>query len=116
MSRSLWLDFLGAEIRIARGPKYKSRIAEAGTEHSDTLVLTHPGGGHVETFARNIVPLGKHLHVVGLEMLWHGFSDAPQIIGDRIEQEAGQVLDVLAGMGIDQAWIHGTASGGVIPT
>jgi pimeloyl-ACP methyl ester carboxylesterase len=116
MSESIWVQLLGAEVKIVQGPKYRTRILEAGREHSETLILTHPGGGHVESFAKNIVPLGADLHVIGLEMLWHGFSDTPPMGNDRVAQEAEQVLDVMDGMGIERAWVHGNASGGVIPT
>ncbi len=116
MTRTIWLDFMGAEIRLIQGPKYRTRIAEAGRDHSETLIMTHPGGGHLETFAPNVVPLGKQLHVVGLEMLWHGFSDTPEIGDERTDQEGQQVLDVLDALAVDKAWVHGTASGGVVPT
>jgi 2-hydroxy-6-oxonona-2,4-dienedioate hydrolase len=89
---------------------------EAGKEHPETIVFTHPGGGHLETFAKNIAPLGESIHAIGLELLWHGFSDAPPIGDERVEQEGEQVLDVLDAMGIEKAWVHGTASSGVIPT
>lgn len=116
MAQSLWSQFLGSEVKLIQGKKYRTRIAEAGREHPETLVMTHPGGGHLETFAPNVVPLGKHIHTVGLEMLWHGFSDTPPIRGDRIDQEGEQVLDVLDALGVERAWVHGTASGGVVPT
>ena len=116
MTPSLWLNFLGAQTRFVQGKKYRTRVVEAGREHPETLIMTHPGGGHLETFAPNIVPLSKHIHAVGLEMLWHGFSDTPPIEGDRTDMEGDQVLDVLDAMGVDKAWVHGTASGGVVPT
>jgi pimeloyl-ACP methyl ester carboxylesterase len=110
---SIWQSLLGSEVHFVQGAKYRSRVVEAGRGHAETLVMTHPGGGHLETFAHNITALGERIHAVGLEMLWHGFSEAPPISGDRIDQEAGQVLDVLDAMGIEKAWVHGTASGGV---
>lgn len=116
MAKTIWVELLGAEVRIAQGLRYRSRIVEAGREHTETLILTHPGGGHVESFAYNIVPLGAHLHTVGMEMLWHGFSDAPPIGEDRVAQEAEQVVDLLDALGVERAWVHGNASGGVVPT
>lgn len=116
MSTSIWLDLLGADVKIIQGSKYRTRILEAGPEHSETLILTHAGGGHVETYARNIVPLGKLLHAVGMEMLWHGFSDAPAIREDRIAQEGEQVLDVMDAIGVENAWVAGHGSGGVVLT
>lgn len=116
MRQSVWLDFLGADVRVVQGKQHRSRIVEAGAGNAETLIMTHPGGGHLETFACNIVPLGRHLHAVGLEMIWHGFSSTPPIGEDRIAQEGGQVIDVLDAIGVEKAWVHGTASGGVVPT
>ena len=58
---SMWVDFLGAETRFVQGKRYRIRIVEAGREHPETLLLFHGGGGHIETFARNVVPLGQQL-------------------------------------------------------
>ena len=91
-------------------------MLEAGHEHPETLVLTHAGGGHVETYARNIVPLGKSVHAVGVEMLWHGLSDGPPIQEDRIAQEGEQVVDVMDAMGVEKAWVASHGSGGVVLT
>ncbi|HEY7065036.1 MAG TPA: alpha/beta hydrolase [Chloroflexota bacterium] len=116
MAKSIWVELLGAEVRLIQGPRFRSRILEAGREHPETLILTHPGGGHVESFARNIVPLGQHIHTVAMEMLWHGFSDTPPIGEDRVAREAEQVVDLLDALGVERAWVHGNASGGVVPT
>jgi pimeloyl-ACP methyl ester carboxylesterase len=116
MTKTLWQTFLGSEVRIVRGAKFQTRIVEAGRGNPETLIMTHPGGGHLETFAHNIVPLGESIHAVGLEMLWHGFSGTPAIQGDRTDMEGQQVLDVLDALGVEKAWVHGAASGGVVPT
>jgi 2-hydroxy-6-oxonona-2,4-dienedioate hydrolase len=116
MTTSIWVDLLGADVRIVEGARFKSRILEAGQEHAETLILTHAGGGHVETYARNIVPLGKRVHAVGVEMLWHGLSDGPPIEDDRIAQEGEQVLDVMDAIGVEKAWVASHGSGGVVLT
>jgi pimeloyl-ACP methyl ester carboxylesterase len=109
MPMSIWNEYLGAEIKFVQGKKYRSRIAEAGTEHADTLIMTHGGGGHLETFARNVVPISKHVHTIGLEILWHGLSDAPEVSNNPAAQVAEQILDVMDALGIDKAWLHGEA-------
>src|SRR4029450_14009604 len=55
---SIWNAFQGADIRFVQGKKHRSRIAEAGQGKPETLIMTHGGGGHLETFAYNVVPLG----------------------------------------------------------
>jgi pimeloyl-ACP methyl ester carboxylesterase len=106
---SIWNAFQGAEIRFLQGKKYRSRIAEAGQGKPETLIMTHGGGGHLETFAYNVVPLGEHFHTIGLEILWHGWSDAPPMTDNTPAQIAEQVLDLMDTMGIDRAWVHGEA-------
>jgi pimeloyl-ACP methyl ester carboxylesterase len=106
---SIWNAFQGAEIRFLQGKKYRSRIAEAGQGKPETLIMTHGGGGHLETFAYNVVPLGEDFHTIGLEILWHGWSDAPPMTDNTPAQIADQVLDLMDTMGIDRAWVHGEA-------
>lgn len=115
VANSIWVDLLGAEVRLVEGNRYRTRILEAGRGHPDTLVMVHGGGGHVETFARNVVPLGAHFHTVAMEMLWHGFSSAPPIAvppaGDRNAQVGEQILDLLEALGKERAWLLGEAAG-----
>jgi len=115
VANSIWVDLLGAEVRLVRGKQYETRILETGRDQPQTLVMVHGGGGHVETFARNVVPLGAHFHTVAIEMLWHGYSSAPPIAvppaGDRNAQLAEQILDVLDALGKERAWVLGEAAG-----
>ncbi|MBM3940363.1 MAG: alpha/beta fold hydrolase [SAR202 cluster bacterium] len=106
---SIWNAFQGAEIRFVQGKKYRSRIAEAGKGKPETLILTHGGGGHLETFAYNVVPLGEHFHTIGLEILWHGWSDAPRHTDNPPAQIAEQVIDLMDMLGVQRAWVHGEA-------
>ena len=112
MTLSIWNELIGADIRFIKGEKYTSRIAEAGQEHRETLIMTHGGGGHLETFARNVIPLAKDLHTIGLEILWHGLSDAPEISDNPQAQVADQIIDLMDAMNIDKAWVHGEAYSG----
>ena len=106
---TIWNAFQGAEIKFIQGKKYRSRIAEAGKGKPETLILTHGGGGHLETFAYNVMPLAEHVHTIGLEVLWHGWSDAPEISENTPAQIAEQIIDLMDTMGIDKAWVHGEA-------
>ena len=109
--KSIWVNFLGAEIKFIQGSRYRIRIAEAGKEHPETLLMVHGGGGHIETFARNVVPLGEHFHTIGLEMLWHGMTDAPPMWDHMNAQTSDAILDLMDTMGLDKVWIHGEAGG-----
>ncbi len=112
MGVSIWSDYFGADVKFVQGNKYRTRIAEAGKGKAETLVMTHGGGGHLETFARNVVPLAQHMHVVAIEILWHGLSDAPEVGDNPQGQVAEQILDVMDALGIDTAWMHGEAYSG----
>jgi pimeloyl-ACP methyl ester carboxylesterase len=110
MAQSIWVALLSSEVRIIQGKKYRTRIVEAGSDHPETLVLIHGGGGHIESFAHNIVPLGRHFHTISMDMLWHGLSDAPPI-EDPTVQIGEQILDLMDALGKDKVWIHGEAAG-----
>ena len=109
---SIWVDLMGAEVRFVQGVRYRSRIAEAGKGHLEALVFTHGGGGHLETFSRNVMPLAEHFHVVALEILWHGLSDAPEVSDNSPAQIVEQIIDLLDALGLQRAWVHGEAFSG----
>ncbi|AYC33014.1 alpha/beta hydrolase [Pseudomonas cavernae] len=112
---SIWLDFLGAEIRYVDLPTYgRTRIAEAGHGKPEALILMHGIGGHLEAYAKNVVALGEHYHVIAFDYVGHGLSakklDIEYSISDYVEQ-LRELLDV---MGIDKAHISGESLGGVV--
>lgn len=110
-SKSVWVNLMGAELRFIQGKKYRTRVAIAGEGNSETLMMMHGGGGHLETFAFNVVPLAQHFRVVAMESLWHGLSSAPEIETNRNTQLAEQVFDVMDALGLDDVWMHGEAQG-----
>lgn len=112
---SIWLDFLGAEIRYVDLPTYgRTRIAEAGRGKREALILMHGIGGHLEAYAKNVVALGEHYHVIAFDYVGHGLSakklDIKYSISDYVEQ-LRELMDVL---GIDKAHISGESLGGVV--
>lgn len=112
---SIWLDFLGAEIRFVELPTYgRTRIAEAGKGKAETLILMHGIGGHLEAYAKNVVALGEHYHVIAFDYVGHGLSakktDIEYSIADYVEQ-LRELMDVLD---IPQAHISGESLGGVV--
>lgn len=112
---SIWLDFLGAEIRYVDLPTYgRTRIAEAGHGKPEALILMHGIGGHLEAYAKNVVALGEHYHVIAFDYVGHGLSakklDIEYSISDYVEQ-LRELMDVI---GIDKAHISGESLGGVV--
>ena len=112
MPQTIWTALLGAEVRFVEGAKYRTRIVEAGREHDTTLVMAHGGGGHLETFAYNVMPLAEHFHVIGMEMVCHGLSTVPDVVDDFNALVSEQVLDVMDALDLEKVWIHGEAGGG----
>ncbi|AQZ96233.1 alpha/beta fold hydrolase [Halopseudomonas phragmitis] len=112
---SIWLDFLGAEVRYVDLPTYgRTRIAEAGHDKAETLILMHGIGGHLEAYAKNVVALGRHFHVIAFDYVGHGLSakklDIEYSISDYVEQ-LRELMDVLD---IERAHISGESLGGVV--
>ena len=112
MAKSIWTALLGAEVKFIQGEKYRTRIVEAGNENPETLVMIHGGGGHLETFAYNVMPLAKHFHVIGMEMLCHGLSSVPDLIDDFNSQVSDQIFELIHTMNLGRIWLHGEAGGG----
>ena len=107
---SLWLDLLGAEIRFVETPSFgRVRIAEAG-RGKEPLLFLHGIGGHLEAYARNVVPLSDEFHVIAYDYVGHGLSalrpvDSPLVLADHLRE----LLDVL---GIRRANLSGESLGG----
>jgi len=112
---SIWLDMLGAEVRFVNTKSFgRVRIAEAGRGRaSETLVLLHGIGGHLEAYSKNIVPLSDRFHVVAYDYLGHGLSEkkaidySPVMLGDHL----GELLDALD---VRRAHLSGESLGGWI--
>ena len=65
---SLWLDFLGTEIRYIQTPTYgKIRIAEAGRNNKEIILFQHGLNGHLEAYAKNIFALSSRFHVIAFD-------------------------------------------------
>jgi HOMODA hydrolase len=107
---SLWLDLLGAEIRFVDTPSFgRVRIAEAG-RGKEPLLFLHGIGGHLEAYAKNVVPLAADFHTIAYDYVGHGLSslrpfDSPLVLVEHLRE----LLDVL---GIPRANLSGESLGG----
>src|SRR5438132_11714717 len=100
---SLWLDLLGAQVRLVHGATYKHRVIEAGS--GDPLILVHGVGSSAELFAHNVVPLAQHFHVYAIDALYHGFSSLEPYESDqRVRAQADALLDFMDAEGL--RWAH----------
>jgi pimeloyl-ACP methyl ester carboxylesterase len=110
---TMWLDLLGTEVKFA-GKKYRTRIIETGREKSEAIILLHGGGGHAETYARNVVPLGENFHTIAYDLLWHGLSSKPEFDDQYVLKFLDQVIDLMDDLGIEKANFEGLSFGGFI--
>lgn len=106
---SYWIDMLAAQARIIQR-RYRTCIVEAGS--GPALILLHGTGGHIENYARNIVPLSQHFRVIALDFLWHGRSQSEGYDPEIIPLLVDQVLDVMDVLGLEQAHVEGQSMGG----
>jgi len=109
---SLWTDFISAEIRFIDTPSFgRTRIAEAGKGHAQTVILMHGVGGHLEAYAKNIVALSNEFHVIAYDFPGHGQSNrqitdfSPAMLAEHL----AELMDVL---GIARAHLSGESLGG----
>lgn len=109
---SLWTSFLGAEIRYIETPSFgRVRIVEAGRGNAEMLIFMHGIGGHLEAYAKNVVPLSNEFHVVAYDFLGHGLSSktVPEFSPPILASHLGEVMDAL---GIARAHLSGESLGG----
>ena len=109
---SLWLDFLGSEIRYVDTPTYgRVRIAEAGRGKGETIMFQHGLNGHLEAYAKNINTLADRFHVVAFDYVGHGLSDK-KIDEYNPAVFAEQLRELMDAMGIASAHLSGESLGG----
>ncbi len=109
---SIWTDLLGAEIKYYMAGDWKTRVAEAGT--GTPLILLHGGGGHLEAFAKNILPLSQFFHVYAIDFLTEGLTAKPLDIDVTIHTQAEHVRLFMDAAGIERAHLAGESNGGAI--
>lgn len=110
---SLWMDLLGATVRYVETPSFGNiRIVEAGAGKPEALFLMHGIGGHLEAYAKNVLALSAHYHVVAFDFVGHGLSDKPLDIDYLPATYARQLGELMDALGIARAHISGESLGG----
>ena len=109
---SLWLDFMGAEIRYVETASYgKTRIAEAGKGNKETILFLHGVGGHCEAYAKNVVALSDEFHVIAYDYVGQGMSDKPLLDYTPLTL-VEHLRELMDSLGIDKAHLSGESMGG----
>lgn len=108
---SLWQDFLGAEIRFVDTPGFgRIRVAQAGPPDAPVILFQHGLGGHLEAYAKNLVPLSDAFRCIAFDYVGHGLSQrkemeyTPVVLAEQVRE----LMDVL---GIEGAHLSGESLG-----
>ncbi|MFC8831521.1 alpha/beta fold hydrolase [Streptomyces sp. NPDC057137] len=109
---SVWLDLLGLDShqRFYDVGGVRTRSIEAG--EGPAMIFLHGAGGHAETWSRNLPSHAAHRRCFAIDMLGHGFTDAPEGIeytSDRLIEHVVRFMDTA---GIDRADFCGESHGG----
>ncbi|BBG02583.1 MULTISPECIES: alpha/beta fold hydrolase [Pseudonocardia] len=109
---TVWLDLLdvGFEQRFYDVGGIRTRCIEAG--EGPPIVFLHGGGGHAETWVRNLGPHSPHRRCYAIDMLGHGHTDAPADAGYTTDEVIDHVVRFLDIAGIDRADFCGESFGG----
>ena len=67
---SIHIDLLGTETKYYQTANYRTRVIEAGA--GTPLFMFHGGGGHAETYARNMQRLAAVCRPIAPDFIWHG--------------------------------------------
>lgn len=109
MAKTFWVELLGATVGYCDAKGMRTRYIAAGD--GEPLILLHGSGGHAESYARNVVPLGQHFQTYAIDMAGHGLTDShPTLSG--LEANADHVLRFMDAMGIERAHLAGESMGG----
>lgn len=110
---SIHIDLLGTETRYYQTANYRSRVIEAGA--GTPLFMFHGGGGHAETYARNMQRLSAVCRPIAPDFIWHGLSSKPAFRkGNWLKQFTEQILELMDHLQIDKAVFEGESLGGWI--
>jgi len=110
---SIWTELMGAEVtqRFYDVKGVRTRVLEAGA--GTPLILIHGTGGYAEAYVRNIVEHAKHFHVYAIDMVGHGFTDAPDL-PYSIDDFVNHLGDFINTIGADKVMLSGESLGAMV--
>lgn len=111
--RSVWLELMGLDVKQTYydAGGIRTRVIEAGA--GEPLIFLHGTGGHAEAYARNLAAHAKHFHVYSMDMVGHGYSDAPDL-AYTIDDFVGHLGRFIDTIGAKQVMLSGESLGGMV--
>lgn len=95
-----WLDIDGV----------RTRVATAGPEDGQPVILLHGTGGHWETFAPTIPALIDQYRCIAVDMIGNGFTDKPDY-DYEIQVYVRHILGVMKELHVERAHFIGMSLG-----
>ena len=89
----------------------RTRCFEKG--EGKPVILLHGGGGHAETWVKNLIPLSAKFRVLAIDYLGHGYTDKPKI-DYNLDAFSKHLLDFMDAAQIKKAHLVGESQGGQI--
>ncbi len=109
---SLWIDFVGAEIRHVETAKFgRIRVAEAGPKDAPVILFQHGIGGHLEAYCKNLVALSDEFRCIAFDYVGHAMSER-KAMEYTPTALAEQVVDLMDTLDIGKAHLSGESLGG----
>jgi 2-hydroxy-6-oxonona-2,4-dienedioate hydrolase len=110
---SIWTDLGGMafqqSFRDIKG--VRTRMIEAGS--GDAVIFLHGTGGHAEAFTRNFRRHAQHFRTVAIDMIGHGYTDAPDI-EYNMDTFVEHLHDVVLASGYDKVSVVGESLGAMV--
>lgn len=109
----MWTDFAGLsfEQRFRDVNGIRTRSIEAG--EGEPLILLHGTGGHAEAYMRNFAAHARHFRVHAIDMIGHGYTDAPDI-DYTMATFVEHLRDFADTIGADKVRVSGESLGGMV--
>lgn len=111
MTDCIWHHLQGVEFKqtFYDAGGIRTRAIEAG--QGPVVVLLHGTGGHAEAYAKNIAAHAQHFHVYAIDMVGHGYTEAPADAEYDMQGYVDHLLGFLNAIQADKACISGESLG-----
>jgi 2-hydroxy-6-oxonona-2,4-dienedioate hydrolase len=110
---SIWTDLGGMPFEQGfhdiKG--VRTRMIQAGS--GEAVIFLHGTGGHAEAFARNFRRHAQHFRTIAIDMIGHGYTDAPDI-EYGMDTLVEHLHDVVLALGYEKVSVVGESLGAMV--